>query len=253
MRNVALNWNGVVRSAVVLICAGAIKLFYSSASVNDLRWILAPTTLLVEVLTGTKFAFESNAGYMSADHSFIIAASCSGVNFLITAFLMLSIGTLWRGRGKTPGWRFLPASLFFAYLTTIIANTVRITTAFQIRHLDTEWIWLNPDQLHRFEGIIIYFGFLLFLFVLSERVGSNAGSGPKPGLLRRTWLPLLIYYTTTLGIPFVNGAYRSTAATASFWEHSIFVLLVPVLPIIILATIAFMNGQRTISGVRSFE
>ena len=31
---------------VILLCASGLKLYYSTASPNDLRWILAPTTFL---------------------------------------------------------------------------------------------------------------------------------------------------------------------------------------------------------------
>lgn len=242
----------IAQLIVVLLLAAALKLYYSTAGVNDLLWILAPTTAVVELITGAGFAFESNAGYMSRDHSFLIAPSCSGVNFMITAFLMLSLGRLWRNRSRNIKWRFIPISLVIAYLTTIAANTVRISTALQIRRLDPDLIWLNPDQLHRFEGIFVYFGFLLLLFILSEKASSDNASVPQRGLLRRSFLPLLIYYATTLGIPLVNGAYRQTT-TAGFWEHSLFVLLTPILLLLPLVVLTFFKGRRGSFGARRFE
>ena len=140
-----MNWQGdidmklidkliiIAQLIVVLLCGVAIKMFYSTASVNDLLWILAPTKFLVELTTGVGFTFESYSGYMSSDHSFVIAASCSGVNFLITAFLMLTLGKLWRGRSQSIASSFIPLSFAFAYLTTIVANTARISTALYIR------------------------------------------------------------------------------------------------------------------------
>src|SRR5687767_10590457 len=85
---------GILQAAVILTAAASLKLFYSSASVNDLRWILAPTAALSGWVTGTEFTFEPYAGYMSADRTFLIAASCSGVNFLIIAFLVLTLSRL---------------------------------------------------------------------------------------------------------------------------------------------------------------
>ena len=245
----------IAQLIVVLASAAAIKLYYSTASVDDLWWILAPTTMLVELVTGVAFAFESNAGYMSSDHSFLIAASCSGVNFLITAYLMLALGRLWKGREGGVNWAFLPLSILAAYLTTILANTFRISTALQIRRLDPELIWLNPDQLHRFEGIVIYFGFLLLLFVFSEKIGSQNAASPKgaAGLLRRSLLPLVIYYATTLGVPFANGLYRGGPASPDLWEHSLFVLLTPIMLLAILAALSFFNEQRAVLHVRTWR
>src|SRR5712691_8663665 len=96
--NPKVAWKRNAQLVVVVLCAAVVKLYYSTASVNQLRWILAPTTLLVELVSGSRFEFESHAGYINSDHSFVIAASCAGVNFLITAFLMLSLRKLWRAR-----------------------------------------------------------------------------------------------------------------------------------------------------------
>jgi exosortase K len=233
---------------VVLLCAAALKLYYSTASVNQLRWILAPTTFAVELVTGSRFEFESYAGYINSERSFLIAASCAGVNFLITSFLMLSLGKLWRNRSQNIAWGFIPAAALLAYLATLVANTVRISTALRLHAMPHDLGWLSPNQLHRFEGIFIYFGFLLLLFMVSERMNYRTGScsdrtlshssenpsGPthRFDLFRQSLFPLLIYYTTTLGIPLANGAYRPGTVAADFWEHSLFVLLIPLLIII---------------------
>ncbi len=241
---------------VVLLCALTLKLYYSTASANQLRWILAPATVLVELVSGTVFKFESHAGYISNDRSFVIAASCAGVNFLITSFLLLSLRRLWRARSPNrPGnlsWRFIPAAFLLAYLATLVANTVRISTALRLNRMHLELSGLSPNQLHRFEGIFIYFGFLLLLFMVSEKMSSeNAAELPsdadRPGLFRQTFFPLLIYYATTLGIPLVNGAYRQGA---DFREHSLFVLLTPLLLILPLATLRFYRDQRAVVSAR---
>lgn len=252
------NFKSNAQLIVVVLCAVAVKLYYSTASVNQLRWILAPTTRLVELVSGSRFEFESYAGYISSDRSFVIAASCAGVNFLITAFLMLSLRKLWRGRSQNQseqfndlGWRFIPIAGAVAYLATLVANTVRISTALQLRGLPREVEWLSGNQLHRFEGIFIYFGFLLLLFLASEKmeyapVGPAHGDLPRDHyrLLRQSLFPLLIYYATALGIPLVNSAYRSGPAAGDFLEHSVFVLLTPLLLIFPLTILRFYKAQR---------
>ena len=249
------HWKQVAQLAVVFMGAFALKHYYSAASVNQLRWVLAPTTVVVELLTGSRFEFESHAGYMSSDRGFVIAASCAGVNFLITAFLMLSLRKLLSRRDCS--WSFIPVAGLVAYLATIVANTVRISTALQLRRLNVEISWLTANQLHRAEGIFVYFGFLLLLFLLSERMSrselkttrSDDNDLSHPGisrlsLLRQSFLPLLIYYATTLGIPIVTSAYRSGPAPAEFWEHTIFVLLAPLILFVPLATVQFLTVGR---------
>ena len=230
--------------AVIVLCALGLKLYYATATADELRWILAPTTALVELLSGRQFEFESYSGYMSSDHSFVIAVPCAGVNFLLTAFLMLGLRRLWRDRFGRISWRFIPVVAAVAYLATLIANTVRICIALEIQRRSIELSWLSGNQLHRLEGIVVYFGFLLLLFVLTERFEAAT-----PNRLNRALLfPLLIYYTTTLGIPLVNGSFRQ----ANFWEHFAFVLVLPLLFIVGLTSAAMAacwfreHSRRTI-------
>jgi len=255
------NWKRTLQLIAILLCAFTLKLYYSSASVNQLRWILAPTTAIVEFVTGLSFEFEVHAGYITSDRSFVIAASCAGVNFLITAFLMLSLRQLWQNRAGNQSaniaWTLIPKAFVFAYLATLVANTVRISTALRLREMPLEIAWLSPNQLHRLEGIVIYFGFLLLLFVVSERLSPNVRQGASSapvasvtrnadGLFQRSLFPLLIYYATALGIRLANGAYRQGI---DFWEHSVFVLVVPLLLVLTLAAFRFIRYQS--AGVRS--
>ncbi len=219
----------------VLLCALALKSYYSTATPDELRWILAPTTFLVELLSGWSFTFESYTGYMSSDHRFVIAVSCAGVNFLLTAFVMLGLRRLWRGRFESVSWRFLPIAAGIAYVTTLIANTVRICIALEIQRHSVQVSGLSGNQLHRLEGIVVYFGFLLMLFVLTERDGS-------PRRLRSARLlvfPLVVYYATTLGVPLLNGSYKQGIP---FLEHSLFVLVLPLILLVAYGMLAFFVG-----------
>ena len=227
----------VVQCVVVLVCAFALKLYYSTASADQLRWILAPTTAVVEVVSGTSFEFESRAGYLSRDRGFLIATSCAGVNFLIAAFVMLSMRKLLVDPAKKVVWGFIMTSALIAYLVTVVANATRISIALFLQRIPGDIGGLNPSQLHRVEGILIYFGFLLLLFVVSERMNPEKTSG----LFRAFFFPLLVYYATAIGIPLANGAYSQGT---DFWAHSLFVLLIPLLLILPLSAFRFYRQWR---------
>ena len=208
----------IAQLAVILATAFALKYFYSTASVNDLSWILAPTTFLVEVITGLQFRFESHAGYLSEDRTFLIAQPCSGVNFLIIAFLMLAISNIWRESPRAVRWRSILVAGGVAYVATLVANTTRIVVALKTRGLDFGY---DYEDVHRIEGIIVYFGFLLLLFLASEKYTGIDRHGPRVSCVRQVSLPLLIYYGVTLGIPLAGGAFRDTA----FWKHALAVFV----------------------------
>ncbi|MBO0862936.1 MAG: exosortase K [Chloracidobacterium sp.] len=216
-------WNRITQILLVFAVAFALKLHYSTASADQLRWILAPTTAFVELISGGSFEFESHAGYISRERGFLIAGSCAGVNFLITAFLTLSLMKLLGDRSKNISWRLIPTAAVISYLTTLVANATRIAIALSLRQSHSEIghrFGMNPEEIHRFEGVIIYFGFLLLLIAAGEKISAEETSNP----LRRALFPLLVYYAMTLGVPILNGAFRQGT---DFWRHALFVLLIP--------------------------
>ena len=251
--NAQLRLKSTLQLSVVLLCALALKLFYSTASPDELRWILAPTTFFVELISGKSFRFEANAGYMMSDRTFIIAASCAGVNFLITSFLMLSLRKLWKDRSQNINWIFIPCAALIAYLATLVANTIRIWLAMWLLQLSVEsrWLssWLNPTELHRLDGIAVYFGFLLLLIIASEKMRPENALA----LVRLCLFPLLIYYATMLVIPLANGAFRTGIVANDFWRHSGFVFLTPLLLILLVVGVRFSIAPRAPVGSKLFE
>lgn len=232
-----------VQLILIILFAGAVKYYYSSASVNDLNWILAPTTAAVEIVTGSQFEFESYSGYMKSDKTFLIAASCSGMNFLITSFLVLIIGRFWRKPFCCLSLRFAVLAAGIAFLTTIAANTVRISSALSNQRHHSENPWLTFEQLHRIEGTAIYFGFLLLISFASGLFGSEQTAATKRGFgtLQSYLIPLFVYYAITLAVPFLNGAYLNGRL---FWEHFFFVFITPLFVLAPFLVIEMVKARR---------
>jgi len=215
------KWKAAVQGIFVLAAAAALKLHYSMATADELRWVLWPTARLTEFATGTRFAFEPFAGYLSDDRSFLIAAPCAGVNFLIAAFLTVSIRRLWRSRRLGVKWRHFLFAAVIAYLLTIVANTVRISSALWLNKIQRNVAGLGRDEIHRIDGILIYFGFLLLLFWVCEKADKRH----ERFRFRHYLFPLSIYYAVTLAVPFANGAFRQGS---EFWQHAGFVFATPI-------------------------
>ena len=83
-----LHENLIFYLAGFLVVLG-IKYYYSQAECDTLLWILAPTTRLVELLSGIPFTYVSGTGYVNHSLRLLIAPSCSGVRFMITTIAML--------------------------------------------------------------------------------------------------------------------------------------------------------------------
>jgi len=212
--------------AVTALAMWAIKRHYAEADVGQLSWILKPVAYLATALTGVSFEWESGSGYLSREHLFVIAKPCAGVNFMLAALAM--VGVLLSKRAVS--WR-ASAHLFLlcigiAYAATVVANTARIAVALWLAaHPFASDFW-TPARVHRIEGIGVYFGMLVALHALVQRLAttSHATYGALWDTLRRARLPLASYYFVTIVIPLANGSGDTSRA---FLEHLAFVVLAP--------------------------
>ena len=76
--------------AVVAVVALGVKLCYEACSVEQLRFLLAPTAWLVQLFTGSQSDFIAQEGYLFPAPNMIIRKSCAGVNLCIIYFFMNS-------------------------------------------------------------------------------------------------------------------------------------------------------------------
>lgn len=222
--------------ALALLIAVGLKMHYSTATVDQLAWIMKPTAVLVECCTGVLFVEEAGVGYVNHEHRVVIAKACAGINFLIIAFCMLAFTLI---GGAAAGGRpfLLPAqALVAAYLSTVVVNGVRIMIALGHAGDAAGSGWFTPERVHRIEGIVVYFAALLGLFLLAGViVASRRGASQVAAAIqdrrqsrlraRLLFVPFGWYVAMTLGVPLLNGALWNDPA--QFGEHALWVLGVP--------------------------
>ena len=222
--------------AVVALVAYGLKRHYADATTDALSWILTPTVQLVGAVTGVAFTAVRGEGYFSAERLFLIEKACAGLNFMIAAFAMVAFALLHRARSFRDATAVIGVSLFASYLAAVVVNTVRIVIAMWLAAHPAEWLSLTAAEIHRLEGITVYFGGLWLLYALVQWVDRGGGAF-------RYAVPVGCYYLVTLGLPLVNAGRASDA----FLAHAVFVLLVP--PALILFVYA-MRGQFLILARR---
>jgi len=152
-----------------------LKRHYADARADDLWWILTPTTRVVSTLTGTAFVATPSEGYVSHERLFVIEKSCAGVNFLIAAFGMLVFALLHRVRSARSGLSVLGVSLLASYGAAIVVNAARITIAMWLVARPAALSALTSAEVHRLEGIAVYFAGLVVLCELARQVDRRAG------------------------------------------------------------------------------
>ena len=159
-----------------LTIAWVLKGHYSSARADDLLWILTPTARLVGVVSGVSFTLQPGEGYFSRERLFLIEKSCAGVNFMIAAFVMLVSAHFHHVRSLGAVPRVLGISLVAAYIGAVVANAVRITVAMWLAAHAAMLSPFTPAAVHRLEGIVVYFGGLVVLFEISQRLDRCAAA-----------------------------------------------------------------------------
>lgn len=213
----------------------AVKIYYRTADSDMLLWILAPTAWWVGVLSGIPFEKAAHVGYVSHEYRFIIAASCSGVRFLLLIFAMLvfSFTHLANARGKKICW--LGFSAVFSYVAAVFVNGIRITISIYLPLflMDKKLMsgWLTAERLHTVIGTAVYFSMLFVIYYLARRFFNRFFgrtdctelqeiNGKKGGFI----VPVFWYFVMVLGIPFAGRLYRND--WAGFWQYAVLVIAV---------------------------
>ena len=161
----------VMVSAVLI--AWGLKQHYAAARADDLWWILSPVARLVGVMTRTSFALQPGEGYFSRDRLFLIEKSCAGINFMIAAFGMLVLALLHRVGSRFSAARVLSVSLLASYSAAVLVNAVRIAIAMSLGAHPAALSAFNAADVHRVEGITVYFGGLVLLYELVRRLDGG--------------------------------------------------------------------------------
>ncbi len=205
-------------ATVVALVIWRMKRYYADARVDDLRWMLDPTTRLVTAVTGVTFEWTPGEGYLSRERLFLIAKVCAGINFMIAAFGMAVWMLRRRAASGASAAGVLVLAAAAAYSAAIVVNAARITFAVWMAAQPGQVLWMTAAQAHRVEGIAFYFGGLVVLYELVQRLDRRVD--------QQLTTPLMWYYAVTIAIPLANGAVGNSAG---FIEHSLFVLLLPLL------------------------
>ena len=161
--------------AAALGLAFALKVHYQRAGADELRWVLAPTAVAVERLTGAGFEYEPHRGYLSRAHRYEIVPACAGVNFMVVALVSVAFALALAARvpGAPGALVTLAGSALATYVFTIAANATRIAVAMRLHEAQAAFGPLTPDRLHRIVGTVVYFTFLLALFRLAQRAAGG--------------------------------------------------------------------------------
>ncbi len=149
-----------------VFCIGfAFKWLFTNLDVEYSVWLLKPTTIWVEQITGLNFDLLQNEGYVCYETLpiTIIDKSCSGLNFWLMALIL---GAFVLHKKVTDFLSFVYCFIVafgLAWLVTIIANTGRIVIS--IKFLPSLIPYIEYSQSHLLLGIFIYVTMLILYYL----------------------------------------------------------------------------------------
>lgn len=206
------RWLPVVATLAV---AYALKHHYSTATAEELRWILAPTAAATGLVLGQEFVWQAGAGYFSPDLSIVIAKACAGLNFLIVAFVALCLAFAPGFRTLAARFAWCAAALVVAYAAALVANTARIVLSVLLAHVAARWLELSFQAVHRALGVGIYLAALAGLLLACSRALGERAAHARP-----LAVGLAAYLGLTLVVPLLRGA----GTRPEFVEHAAMVV-----------------------------
>lgn len=235
------NWFFYLLGTAIIL---TLKLFYRNAGPDELKWILTPTARWVSILSGIDFQYEPQLGYVSHSFQFIIATSCSGVQFMLVCIAVLLFSHLHRLGTKKSSLCWFIASIAASWVYTVFINGFRITASIYLPlALGKTGIlggWLTPERLHTAIGTAVYFMGLLALYraagYASLKIAGIYSAVSPPTGIQKYLSPVLWYFGIVLGIPFLNRAVRRD--WGNFGEYA---LLVTTLCLVFLFLIFFLT------------
>jgi exosortase K len=87
--------------AVAIVAFIVAKLLYARATTADVRFLLAPTNALVELMLNSTSIFHPARGYVHSDLRIVIDKSCAGGTFWLLSWLLLTLTYVHR-HGRQP-------------------------------------------------------------------------------------------------------------------------------------------------------
>lgn len=153
--------------ATILSVFMLLKHIYTLTDNSDLKFLLVPTNALVKLVTGSVPAYTDQRGFYYGNLAIVIEKSCSGYNFWIICFVMLSCSSLPFFSSHSAKIATVAAMLPACWLLTVFANASRILTALLVKGMfpgsSRQFPWL-----HQAEGIFIYLSLLITFYTTAH-------------------------------------------------------------------------------------
>ena len=157
-----------------------LKFCYTFADNDDLVFLLKPTDKILRLLTGSHSVYFSDKGYYHDNLNILIEKSCSGFNFMLICFGMLTFLFLKYANKIFFKYLTIPFAFFVSYFLTIFVNASRIFVSIIMQQQANNFLPYKPHLiLHEIIGVITNLTFLILIYIVSEKFLTNKYQNAK--------------------------------------------------------------------------
>lgn len=195
-------WRSLLWWLGVTALAYALKFHYSNATSAELEWMLRPLSQLLQGLTGHAFRQDDAGEWVSIGADVRLVKACAGVNFMLMSFLVYAwvLRPARRSAAGVFAWSgtrvaLLALALGAAWLTCLLANTLRIALAMAVDPGGLAAFGLDATAAHRLTGMLVYVPLLSLQMLLSRRASLGAALAA----------PVLVYFLLMVVVPLLTG------------------------------------------------
>ncbi len=152
-----------------------LKFYFRFAENNGLIFLLKPIDIFIEILTDSSSVYISSKGFFHHQLNILIDKSCSGFNFFVLSFLVLTFLGLKHADKKIKKVLTIPLSIIGAYSLTIFVTTSRIFASIVIQNHIISYFKNQQHLIHEAIGIVINLSFLILTYLLTDRILTSGG------------------------------------------------------------------------------
>jgi exosortase K len=150
-----------------------LKLGYTYSTTDHLLFLLSPTNKGIEWLTASSASYSLTEGFRHLSLSIIIDRSCSGFNFWLLSFSLLSLSTIRFYTTHRQKLLAVTTLLLISYVVTVLVNVSRILIAIKTLQYKSSWPFLDQAWLHEAQGAFIYLLFLIVLYITVQSITAK--------------------------------------------------------------------------------
>ncbi len=165
--------------AVAIVLFVLLKFWFSTLQTDELLFLLAPISKILELSTGELSVYSSEHGFYYDRFNIVIDKSCSGYNYLLICFMVFYFQTVGHVKSTRCKILLVPVSLMLSYVLTIFVNSSRILVLLVSQDKISSLLHLDLRIVHEAIGVVTYLLFLIISYLATEKILNKQHAKPS--------------------------------------------------------------------------